>query len=216
MNVPNLGIEAERVLPEGGTRSTTRPSLLTWQGDGVPSMESVRLLVSEGRLRALGRLISAADPEAGTDAFSASFEASVKRSDNAGRLLLRANTADEERQVSISRTEDGVWLIDHGTGEVDRDEFAGAHDVDLAGAVTFNALPIRRLGLHREPGEHTLTVLYVSLPDLAISVVEQTYRTVSVAEDTAVVNFAHGEFSADLTIDSHGLVIDYPGVAHRV
>jgi hypothetical protein len=189
--------------------------IFTWQGVSTPAMESVRLLAAEGRLRISGRMITAADPEAGTEAFSASFEASVDKADPAGRLLLRSATATEERQISLSRSEDGFWLCDTGDGTV-RNEYGGAIDVDVAGAVTFNALPIRRFGLHRKEGEQTLPVVFVNLPDLSITVVETTYRTVSIDEHQSVISLTRGEFHADLTVDHDGLVLDYPGIARRV
>ncbi|WP_233160179.1 putative glycolipid-binding domain-containing protein [Actinophytocola xanthii] len=195
--------------------SSRKPLMMTWQGVTAPYLESVRLMVSDGRLRASGRIVAAANPERATPAFNASFELSVARTGDVGRGLLRTITADEERQVSVGRTEDGVWLVDRGDG-TQRNEFDGAVDVDVAGAVTFTALPIRRLNLHREPGEHVLPVLYVSMPDLSVRLVHQTYRTVSVSESGAVINYSVPDFSADLTVDTSGLVVDYPGVAKRV
>ena len=88
--------------------------------------------------------------------------------------------------------------------------------MDVAGAVTFNALPIRRLNLHRESGRHELPVVFVSLPDLSVRVSQQTYTTVSINDDGAVVNYADETFTADLTVDSAGFVIDYPHLASRV
>lgn len=189
--------------------------MLTWQRVVSPSLESVRLLFSEGRLRASGRIIAAANQAAGVEAFSASFSASVERADEAGRLLLRTTTADEERQVSLSRTEDGVWLVDHGHG-AHRNAFDGAIDVDVAGAVTFNALPIRRLGLHREAGEHELPVVWVSLPDLSVSLVRQTYRTISIDDGGAVIRYADRDLTADLIVDVNGMVVEFPGRANRI
>ncbi|HEY0452257.1 putative glycolipid-binding domain-containing protein [Actinophytocola sp.] len=189
--------------------------MITWQGVAAPRLESVRLLVSGSRLRASGRVVAAADPGTGAEAFSASFEFTVARTGDVGKGFLRTVTADEERQVSVGRTEDGVWLIDHGQGAA-RNEFDGAADVDVAGLVSFTALPIRRLGLHRQPGEHELPVLYVSMPDLSMRLVHQTYKTVSIDDKGAVINYTVPEFSTNLTVDPDGLVIDYPGIAKRV
>jgi hypothetical protein len=214
VTVPSDGTTAERVLARSAPAGRS-PVVLTWQGVDPPSMESVRLLVGEGRMRASGRIITAADPSAGVDAFSAAFEASVDKSDPAGRLLLRTATGAEERQISLSRSEDGFWLCDTGEG-TKRNEFGGAIDVDVAGAVTFNALPIRRFGLHRKAGEQTLPVVFVSLPDLAITVVEETYRTVSIDERTAVIALHRGHAVTELVVDSDGMVLDYPGVSRRV
>jgi hypothetical protein len=192
---------------------TRKPIMLTWQGVASPRLESVRLVVSDGRLRAAGRVVAAASPTA--VAYSASFEFSVARSGDVGKGLLRTITAEEERQISVGRTEDGVWLIDHGQGAA-RNEYDHAADVDVAGLVTFTALPIRRLGLHREPATHELPVLYVSMPDLNVRLVHQTYRTVSTSDDGAVINYSVPDFTADVTVDNDGMVIDYPGIATRV
>jgi hypothetical protein len=192
---------------------TRKPTILTWQGVGAPRLESVRLLVAENRFKASGRLIAAADGE--NDAYSTSFEAATDEAGTFSRLLLRVTTAEEERQITINRTEDGLWLVDRGQGS-ERSTFGGALEVDVAGSVTFNALPIRRLNLHRETGRHELPVVFVSLPDLAVRVSQQTYTTVSIGDDSAVVNYKDENFTADLTVDSSGFVIDYPELARRV
>jgi hypothetical protein len=192
-----------------------KPVMLTWQREASPSLESVRLLFSGGRLRASGRIVAAANPADAREAFNASFIASVERAEDAVRLMFRTTTADEERQVTLSRTEDGIWLIDHGDGSTERDAFDGAVDVDIAGAVTFNALPIRRLALHQEPGEHELPVLCVTLPDLSVRLARHNYRTVSTGEQ-AVINYSDADLSTDITVDADGMVIDFPGRARRI
>jgi uncharacterized protein len=188
-----------------------KPTIVTWQGSSRTSLESVRLFVSDGRLRASGRLVVASDRP-----YSASFEFTAARSGDVGKGLLRTTAADTERQISVGRTEDGMWLIDHGKGETERNEFEGASDVDVAGSVTFTALPIRRLGLHREPGEAKLPVLYISMPDLTVTLVRQTYRTVSISADGAVINYTDANRSADIVVDTDGLPVTYPEVATRL
>lgn len=201
--------------PPAGSGHSRKPLMMTWQGVASPHLESVRLLVSDGRLRASGRVVAATDPATSTEAFSASFEFTVARSGEVGKGLLRTFTANKESQVSVGRTEDGVWLIDHGQGAA-RNEYDGAADVDVAGLVTFTAFPIRRLGLHRQPGEHRLPMVHVSMPDLSVRLVHQTYRTVSIDDQGAVVNCSAPDASTDLTVDTDGLVVDYPGIATRV
>jgi uncharacterized protein len=190
--------------------------ILTWQRVESPSLESARLLFSGTRLRAYGRIVAAANQLTGAQAFNASFAASVERAEDAGRVLFRTTTADEETQMSLNRSEEGIWLIDHGDGTQQRGAFGGAIDIDVAGAVTFNALPIRRLGLHRKAGEYELPVLTVSLPELSVQVVRQTYRTVSIDEHGSVINYSEADFDADLTVDRDGMIIDFPGRAHRI
>lgn len=188
-----------------------KPIIVTWQGTARTSLESVRLFVSDGRLRASGRLIVAS-----ATPYSSSFEFTVARSGDVGRGLLRTTAADTERQISIGRTEDGIWLIDHGEGATERNEFDGAQDIDVAGAVTFTALPIRRLGLHREPGEAKLPVLYISMPDLTVTLVRQTYRTVEITETGAVINYSDTHRDANIVVDTDGLPVKYPEVANRL
>ncbi|SDO95344.1 putative glycolipid-binding domain-containing protein [Lentzea jiangxiensis] len=206
-------IDAGRVT-SGETRSTSarRPEMFTWQGIHEPRLEQVRLLLSnDQRLRASGRLVAAGPDEQ----FNASFEVSVGESGQVTRLLLRTATVLEERQCSLSRTEDGAWLVDHGQGSK-RETFNDALDVDVQFAVLFNAIPIRRLGLHREPGEHALPVVRVSLPDLSVRAVTQTYKTVSVADDVSVVRFKSGGFEQNIKVDANGLVVEYPLISKRI
>jgi hypothetical protein len=205
----------QRALPEGGARSaaTRKPSVYTWQRQDPPRLESVRLLVTDSRLRASGRLIATADGE--SEPFSASFEASIDKGEAAGRLLLRTTTAEEERQISLSRTEDGVWLIDRGDHSY-RDAFDGSETVAVAGMVNFHTQPIRRHGLHRKAGEVDLAVVFVSLPELAVSLVRQSYRTVSIDADGAVIAFTQADVTTDIVVDADGIVIDQPGVARRI
>lgn len=192
------------------TPGSRKPIIVTWQGTARTSLESVRLFVSDGRLRASGRLVVADDLP-----FSASFEFSVARSGDVGKGLLRTTAADTERQISVGRTEDGMWLIDHGDG-TRRNEFDGALDVDVAGAVTFTALPIRRLGLHRRMGEADLPVLYISMPDLTVTLVRQTYRTVEITDEGAVVNYRDAHRDANIVVDTDGLPVTYQDVAKRI
>jgi hypothetical protein len=194
--------------PPPGSR---RPIIVTWQGTDRTSLEQVRLFVSDGRLRASGRLVVASG-----NPFSASFEFTASRAGDVGRGLLRTTAADSERQISVGRTEDGIWLVDRGEGPTERNEFDGACDVDVAGSVTFTALPIRRLGLHRKLEEVDLPVLYISMPDLTVTLVRQKYRTVEITEEGATINYTDPHRTADIVVDKDGLPLTYPDVAQRL
>ncbi|WP_237774579.1 putative glycolipid-binding domain-containing protein [Actinosynnema sp. ALI-1.44] len=195
------------------TTLTRKPTIMTWQGIDSARLESVRLLVADNRLRASGRLIAAATTD--TEAYSASYEAATDQYGGFHRLLIRATTAEEERQISVNRTEDGTWLVDRGQG-TERSACGGALEVDVAGSVLFNSLPIRRLGLHRESGRHELPVVYVSLPDLSVRVSQQTYTTVSVGDESSVITYTHEAFTTDMTVDSTGFVTECPPLVRRV
>lgn len=201
---------------EGQARSTARrPAVHTWQGIDPARLESVRVSLGEARLRASGRLIAAADPRTGAEAFSASFEVSMAQGDGASRLLLRTTTAEHERQISLSRTEDGIWLVDHGHSS-QREEFDGSLNVDVPGAVTFTTLPILRLGLHQAEGEFEVPIVTVSLPDLSVSVVRYSYRTVSLDEQVATIALNCDGAVTEVVVDRDGVVVDFPGLARRI
>ena len=184
--------------------------MLTWQAHDGHGFEGVRVHFGAGKaFRALGRIVRA-EPDGD---WTASYRLVVREDGDVERASFTSATAARERHLTLNRTEDGYWLLDTGSGG-SRTDFGGAVDLDLAGSVTFNALPVRRLDLHRKAGEYTLPVVYVALPELEPSVVQQTYRVVSTG-DSPVVEFRQDDFTSDLRLDGDGFVVDYPGVAGR-
>jgi hypothetical protein len=192
--------------------------LVTWRTDDGLGIEGTRLLLHRGGMRALGRMVRAgtgpADPP-----FTASYRLDAGDGGRVRRLAVTCATAARERYITLNRSDDGFWLLDTGMGG-GRLDVHGAVDVDLAFSPLFNTLPIRRLGLHRAPGDHVLSTMFVALPDLAVEAVEQRYRAVSPLGQgerpgEATVAFAWDAFSADLVVDAEGVVLSYPGVASR-
>ncbi len=186
-------------------------TMLTWQADDGHGFEGTRLHFGAGKaFRALGRLVRA-DPGA---EYTASYRLVVRDDGTVERVSITSATAARERHLTLNRTDDGYWLLDTGSGGT-RAEFGGAVDVDLAGSPMFNTLPIRRLGLHQESGDHTIPMVYVSLPDLVVSLSEQRYRTVSTDGTEPVVEFSSDGFTAELRLDADAVVVAYPGLATR-
>ena len=193
-------------------------TVVTWRSDDGRGLEGTRLLLGGG-LRALGRMVhgggGADDPP-----FTASYRLVADADGTLRRLAVTSATANRERHLTLNRTDDGFWLLDTGSGG-GRSDFGGALDVDLAFSPMSSTLPIRRLGLHRGPGDHLLTVVFVALPELTTEVVEQRYRSVSplgtgARPDEAVVGFTWDAFTADLVVDADAVVTSYPGVAARL
>ena len=183
--------------------------MLTWQAHDGHGFEGVRVHFGAGKaFRALGRIVRA---EPGGD-WTASYRLVVSEDGGVERASFTSATAERERHLTLNRTEDGYWLLDTGAGGA-RTDFGGAVDIDLAGSVIFNALPVRRLDLHREAGEHTLPVVYVTLPGLEASVVQQTYR-VRPTGDGARRRVPADDFTADLRLDHERLRDRLPGVSH--
>src|SRR5215470_12182137 len=187
--------------------------MLTWQGLDVPRLEGVRLVLSQRGMRATGAMVSPATAD--QPAFATTYSLITGETGIVSRVSVRSVSIDGERQVTLSRSEDGIWLVDHGQG-AKRTDFDGAADVDVASCVLFNALPVRRLGLHLRPGKHDLPMVYVSLPYLRVELVRQSYRSNSGGAGPSSLTFTSGKFTADLTVDDEGIVLNYSGLARRI
>lgn len=188
-------------------------TMVTWQAEDGSALEGARVLIGATGLRASGRIVRAAP---GVE-LTASYRLTVDEGGSVQRLSVTAAIAERERHLTMNRTEDGYWLLDDGSGST-RSEFGGAVDVDLERSPLFNTLPIRRLALHTQPGDHVIPVVHVSLPSLSVELVDQRYRTVSVVDGDSpgVVAFSSGDVEADLTVDADGIVATYPGLGFRV
>jgi hypothetical protein len=189
-------------------------TMFTWQSADGRALESARVLLGPTGLRALGRAVRAPLDE---PAFTASYRLFVDDQGVLARLSVTSATEDRERNLTLNHTEDGYWMLDTGSGG-GRSEFDGALDVDLHYSPLFNALPIRRLGLHRQTGDREVPMVFVNLPTLQVELVKQRYRTVSPLDEQrrSVVHFSSESFHADLVVDADGMVIDYPGLATRL
>lgn len=184
--------------------------MLTWRAHDGHGFEGARVhLGAGGSFRVLGRIVRA-QPDG---EWTASYRLVVGDDGTVERASITSATAERERHLTINRTEDGFWLLDTGSGG-SRTSFGGAVDIDLATSVAFAAIPVRRLGLHRDAGKHTLPIVAVSLPELVPTVVQQSYSTVETG-GSPVVSIGRESGAVDLRLDPDGIVIDYPGVAER-
>ena len=129
-------------------------------------MESVRIQVSGKRIRANGRIVAAAT--ATNPAFGAYYDVQTDETGATKRLGLTVTLAERERVLSIARDEENMWLVTDHQGER-RAAYDGALDADVVFSPFFNALPIRRLGLHERADPVTLPVVYVNVPDMSVT-----------------------------------------------
>nr|WP_206038073.1 putative glycolipid-binding domain-containing protein [Rhodococcus sp. HNM0569] len=181
---------------------------MTWRAHTVPRMESVRVQLVGKRIKAAGRIIGAESSE--HPAFSASYDLVTDEAGVTRRLSLRLAVAAGERQMSISRDEEGTWMVENGANH-QRSRFDGALDVDVVLSPLFNTLPIRRLGLHEQSEDVQVPVVYVNLLDLRVEGAALTYS--SGADGIHVLSPVS---SSSVTVDSAGFVVDYPGLAQRI
>ncbi|MDF2824412.1 MAG: hypothetical protein K0R68_1820 [Mycobacterium sp.] len=185
------------------------PKILTWRAHETDRMESVRVQLSGKRIKAYGRIVSAANDT--HPAFSASYDLVTDEKGATKRLSLTVTSAERERQLSIARDEENMWVIQQHSGQTSRSEFDGALDVDVMFSPFFNALPIRRTGLYEQSESVSLPVVYVWLPDLEVkpSTVDYTSGADGIKLHSPVAE-------TTVTVDGDGFILDYPGLAERI
>jgi hypothetical protein len=172
-------------------------------------MESVRVQLSNKRIKAYGRIVAA---ETKTHPpFSASYDLVTDESGATKRLSLTVTLAERERQLSIARDEENMWLVQDHSGQTNRAAYDGALDVDVIFSPFFNTLPIRRTGLYQRSDSLTVPVVYVSLPDLAVNTVTISYNSASDG-----IKLHSPVADTTVTVDSEGFILDYPGLAERI
>lgn len=175
-------------------------------------MESVRVQLSGNRIKANGRIVAAATEN--QPAFGAYYELQTDESGASKRLGLTVTLAERERQLSIARDEENMWLVTDHRGE-SRAAFDGALDIDLVFSPFFNTLAIRRCGLHERPDSVTVPVIYVSLPDMSVSPAMVSYSNAGTGSREKI-RVRSPVSKTTLTVDADGFIADYPGLAERI
>lgn len=172
--------------------------------------ESARVAITGNRIRAHGRIVAAAT--ASHPAFSASYDLVTDDTGATKRLSLDLTTAERERQLSIARDEENMWLVSGHEGQ-SRASYDGALDVDMVLSPFFNALPIRRMGLHKTPESVTVPVVYFYLPSLTVTAAEISYSSSGTG---AGIKLKSPVAETTVVIDDEGFIVDYPGLAERI
>ncbi|MGP4057816.1 putative glycolipid-binding domain-containing protein [Mycobacterium sp. 4D054] len=204
--------EADRsdaTAPSREEQSGRWPAVLTWRAHDVPRMESVRVQLAGDRIKAHGRIVAAATSE--HPPFSASYDLVTDEHGATKRLSLTVTLAERERQLSIARDEENMWLVQERSGQTRRSAFDGALDVDVIFSPFFNTLPIRRTRVYQGEGSVTVPVVYVRVPDLSVDV-----ATISYAAGADGIKLHSPVAETTVTVDPDGFILDYPGLAERI
>lgn len=166
--------------------------------------------LSGNRIKAYGRIVAAAT--SAHPAFSASYDLVTDESGATKRLSLTMTLAERERQLSIARDEEGMWLVRDHQNQTSRAAYDGALDVDVVFSPFFNALPIRRTALYQRAETLTLPVVYVRLPELTVELETISYTSTG----TADLSLKSPVAETTITVDDDGFILDYPGLAARI
>jgi uncharacterized protein len=172
---------------------------LAWNGTPDWRAEVCEAVLSDDGVVATGaQLGSAPEP------YRATYELEVRNG-----WITRLLHVDVAGVGSVELRHDGKggWV-----GVPNAADFDGALDCDLAFSPLTNLMPIRRHGLHAQPGTVEIDVVWVALPELSVHRSHQRYEHL----EPGRVRFTSGDFAAVLELDADGLVVAYPGLARRV
>ncbi|PLX38753.1 MAG: transcriptional regulator [Hyphomicrobiales bacterium] len=125
--------------------------------------------------------------------------------------LVEIHRTGPEPTIVMQSDGNGNW---HDGRGIPLDAITGCIDVDIAATPFTNTLPIRRLGL--AAGETAeITTAYVPLPGLEPEPAQQRYTCIEPMARYRYEGLYRG-FETELTVDSDGLVIEYPGIFRQV
>jgi len=130
------------------------------------------------------------------------------------------------RSLLLERDKLGEWdaswetrgeaLLPPPTG--DMKALSEAFDCDLALSPLTNTMPVLRHQLLRGGGPVDFLMAWISVPDLSVIPSRQRYTFVRTDELISVVRYESGSrnFVADIVFDEDGIVLEYPGLGHRI
>lgn len=122
--------------------------------------------------------------------------------------VLRRSGEGEARLQLRADAERRWWK-----GEEELVHLRGCPDIDLACTPSTNTLPIRRLGLDVGQAADVRTA-WIRIPSLALEVLPQRYTRLTQTRYRYESN--DGRFVAEVDVDAHGLVTNYPPGWERI
>ena len=170
-------------------RRPARVKALAWAGVEEPLFEVAFADLDLGRLRAHGTQLGAA--------YRLTYEVETDSSFVTDRFAAECETAGGSKRIELRR---GRELSDD------------VLDIDVQFSPLFNSLPVLRDRLLNGGGARFYTMAFVLVPELNVVASEQEYTPLG----AGLVRFNSGTFSADISFDPDGFVVDYPQLARRV
>ncbi|MFF1634826.1 putative glycolipid-binding domain-containing protein [Leifsonia sp. NPDC058248] len=200
-----------------------------WVGDDDPErLEAATVTLAADRLDALGT--------SRTTDYVTQWSLETGPGWVTTRLDIGVSGRGWSRRLALTRDAHGRWSSEsHYSGHPvyegalmaapgirDPASLDGALDCDLALCPVTNSMPMLRLGvLDAATPETRFVMAWVALPSLEVVRSDQVYSSMAALDPAAghgVVQYqsASRDFTADLTVDPDGIVIDYPRLAKRI
>ena len=194
---------------------------VAWVKDDPFGVEFAEILLAPQKLSAEGVAISAGPPIP----YRLDYNLETVAGYVTSRLCVTSRGEGWRRTLELRRDASGFWTaVAEERGSVDLPRAGGdpatlsaALDCDLGLSPVTNLMPILRLELLADGKPIELTTAWVSVPDLSVRADRQRYSSIGAASDHVVrYEASDGTFTADITLDIDGIVIDYPGIARRL
>ncbi len=192
-----------------------------WAKDQPFGAELADVSLGDGTLSASGFAI-------GTEPVPYRLEYELETTEDYVTRRLRARSWGKgwHRALDLHRDASGAWTStseSEGSPNLpfaggDMASVAGALDCDLGLSPLTNSMPVLRHRLHQDGRSMDFVMAWVSVPDLSVHRSLQRYTFIRREPDAYIVRYENrdGTFTADLSFDDAGVVIDYPSLARRV
>jgi hypothetical protein len=194
---------------------------IAWIKSNPAGAELADVVIEGRRLAASGVAIGSAPT-----AYRLDYQLETRDDFITSGLLVTTRGQGWRRNLDLRRAPSGEWTIrtesegflalpDPGGDVADVSE---ALDCDLGLSPLTNSMPVLRHGLLRDGGPVDFLMAWVSVPDLSVHPSRQRYTFVRPTPGGAVVRYEslESDFTAELTIDADGLVVDYPGIGRQL
>ena len=171
-----------------------------WDGDAVETLtlrETEEAILAEGTITSRGKQI-----------YIARYE-----------IVCDITWRTKKCEIEIKQKREKLELESDGFGRWSNKsgpllELKGAIDIDISATPFTNMLPIRRLKLAKNQSEE-ISVVYVSVPELKVSLERQRYTCLIPGRLYRFEQFDIG-FSREIETGENGLVRVYPGLFKRL
>jgi uncharacterized protein len=140
-------------------------------------------------------------------------------------LELSATAEGWSRRLLLTHDGSGGWRaevsdagdVPGGPWDGELPDLSEARDIDIENSPLTNTMPILREGF-ADGGSADFVMAFVCLPTLRVEASPQRYEHVRTTNAGSVVRYISrdGDFTADLELDSDGLLMHYPRLARRV
>lgn len=183
---------------------------LFWKSASGEGLEHLRLTIEAGGVEAAGTILVAGEEQA----LSCNYTIHCDPGWQFRRLEIETGTKRLRRLV-LETDGAGRWWDGLGHGHP---ELAGCMEVDVSATPFTNSLPVRRLDLPAGDSA-TLAVAEVDAASLGLQATPQRYSCLQRdAEGRSRWRYENlaSDFSADLELDTDGIVVDYPGEFRRI